>query len=146
VVVVQNPQWMYNLTVDVAHTYYVGDGEWLVHNANCKLALGLASTIEQEAEKNPELSIAKKILGHGIQDPRTLGTGILGLMDDAESIHFFTRGMLDKPAQWYNYGKEGIGVGNITHWEFYQIMSNPNYLAKTTFYDELNNVMQIIIP
>jgi len=26
-------QEMYNLTVDEAHTYYVGDGQWLVHNA-----------------------------------------------------------------------------------------------------------------
>jgi hypothetical protein len=24
---------MYNLTVDEAHTFYVGDGQWLVHNA-----------------------------------------------------------------------------------------------------------------
>jgi hypothetical protein len=28
-------QEMYNLTVDKAHTYFVGDGQWLVHNANC---------------------------------------------------------------------------------------------------------------
>jgi hypothetical protein len=26
-------QWMYNLTVDEAHTFFVGEGEWLVHNA-----------------------------------------------------------------------------------------------------------------
>jgi hypothetical protein len=24
---------MYNLTVDTAHTFYVGEGQWLVHNA-----------------------------------------------------------------------------------------------------------------
>jgi hypothetical protein len=24
--------WVYNLTVDEAHTYFVGDGAWLVHN------------------------------------------------------------------------------------------------------------------
>lgn len=28
------PQLMYNLTVDVAHTFFVGDEQWLVHNAN----------------------------------------------------------------------------------------------------------------
>ncbi len=27
------PQTMYNLTVDTAHTYFVGEGQWLVHNA-----------------------------------------------------------------------------------------------------------------
>jgi hypothetical protein len=25
---------MYNLSVDVAHTFFVGDGQWLVHNAS----------------------------------------------------------------------------------------------------------------
>ena len=30
---VERPQAMYNLTVAEAHTYFVGDGQWLVHNA-----------------------------------------------------------------------------------------------------------------
>lgn len=29
------PQVMYNLTVAEAHTFFVGDGNWLVHNAKC---------------------------------------------------------------------------------------------------------------
>lgn len=29
----QTSQEMYNLTVDEAHTFFVGDGQWLVHNA-----------------------------------------------------------------------------------------------------------------
>lgn len=29
----QTQQEMYNLTVDEAHTFFVGDGQWLVHNA-----------------------------------------------------------------------------------------------------------------
>lgn len=33
VTVIREPQVMYNLTVAQAHTYYVGTGEWLVHNA-----------------------------------------------------------------------------------------------------------------
>src|SRR5690606_13176037 len=32
---VQKDQEMYNFTVDTAHTYFVGDGQWLVHN-ECK--------------------------------------------------------------------------------------------------------------
>ena len=32
---VYQPQPMYNLTVATAHTYFVGDGQWLVHNL-CK--------------------------------------------------------------------------------------------------------------
>jgi hypothetical protein len=34
VVVEAEPQVMYNLTVDVAHTFFVGDEGWLVHNQN----------------------------------------------------------------------------------------------------------------
>lgn len=30
---VYQPRPMYNLTVDTAHTYFVGDGQWLVHNS-----------------------------------------------------------------------------------------------------------------
>jgi len=31
--VVNEPQWMFNLTVDQAHTFFVGKEQWLVHNA-----------------------------------------------------------------------------------------------------------------
>ncbi len=33
IAVVVDPQPMYNLTVDEAHTFFVGDGDWLVHNS-----------------------------------------------------------------------------------------------------------------
>jgi hypothetical protein len=39
VVFVADPQQMYNLTVDEAHTFFVGDGEWLVHNCGDQLEL-----------------------------------------------------------------------------------------------------------
>lgn len=32
---IQTQQPMYNLTVDEAHTFFVGDGDWLVHNTSC---------------------------------------------------------------------------------------------------------------
>ncbi|WP_425147053.1 HNH/ENDO VII family nuclease [Deinococcus sp.] len=35
VLTVQQTQQMYNLTVEVGHTFYVGEQGWLVHNANC---------------------------------------------------------------------------------------------------------------
>lgn len=31
----ERPQLMYDLTVDTAHTFFVGEGEWLVHNTGC---------------------------------------------------------------------------------------------------------------
>ena len=34
------PQMMYNMTVATAHTYFVGDGQWLVHNS-CPILAGI---------------------------------------------------------------------------------------------------------
>jgi A nuclease family of the HNH/ENDO VII superfamily with conserved AHH len=34
---------MYNLTVDKAHTFFVGDGQWLVHNCSTKLGKNLGN-------------------------------------------------------------------------------------------------------
>lgn len=36
---VHKTQEMYNLTVDTAHTFFVGEGQWLVHN-DCPLVFG----------------------------------------------------------------------------------------------------------
>jgi hypothetical protein len=35
--VVDAPQTMVNLTVELAATYLVGDGRWVVHNTNCRV-------------------------------------------------------------------------------------------------------------
>ena len=43
---IARPQMMYNFTVEAAHTYFVGDGEWLVHNANRCLKVGNRSVRE----------------------------------------------------------------------------------------------------
>ena len=32
VTIVEDSEWMYNLTVDQAHSFFVGEGEWLAHN------------------------------------------------------------------------------------------------------------------
>ena len=42
---------VYNLTVDEAHTYFVGDGAWLVHNS-CTWVPKKNMTSEQHAEKH----------------------------------------------------------------------------------------------
>ncbi len=38
---VDQPQIMYNLTVDEAHTFFVGHGQWLVHNSDCWIGKNL---------------------------------------------------------------------------------------------------------
>ncbi|MFL5800699.1 MAG: polymorphic toxin-type HINT domain-containing protein [Roseiflexaceae bacterium] len=42
VVVAARPQGMYNLTVAVAHTFFVGEEGWLVHNTPCRFVNGVS--------------------------------------------------------------------------------------------------------
>lgn len=48
---VQQTQPMYNLTVDEAHTFFVGDGQWLVHNVQCDLEF-LTNIADDPLEQN----------------------------------------------------------------------------------------------
>jgi hypothetical protein len=41
---------MYNLTVDEAHTFFVGDGQWLVHNCGPTSAEDIALATGQKSE------------------------------------------------------------------------------------------------
>ena len=51
IIVINEPQTMYNLTVNLAATYLVGDGQWVVHNENfCPIIkLPQGSLMEQRA-------------------------------------------------------------------------------------------------
>jgi hypothetical protein len=42
ITIVTQPQRMYNFTVAAAHTYFVGDGQWLVHNS-CPIGTSFGS-------------------------------------------------------------------------------------------------------
>lgn len=48
----QTSQEMYNLTVDEAHTFYVGDGQWLVHNLKICDPRELPSVVRHYTSKN----------------------------------------------------------------------------------------------
>ena len=54
--VVARQQRMYNLTVAEAHTFFVGDGEWLVHNAGPCLSSSTTDAISQVISRNPATS------------------------------------------------------------------------------------------
>jgi len=44
---IQTQQPMYNLTVAEAHTFFVGDGDWLVHNIECKWESGRPNAVNR---------------------------------------------------------------------------------------------------
>jgi len=58
----QRPQVMYNLTVAIAHTYFVGEGAWLVHNS-CGIKLPeIAATAHKELRK---VNLGQSTVGAG---------------------------------------------------------------------------------
>jgi A nuclease family of the HNH/ENDO VII superfamily with conserved AHH/Pretoxin HINT domain len=50
----QTTQEMYNLTVDQAHTFYVGHGQWLVHNRGPCDQAALARALESKVGDNKQ--------------------------------------------------------------------------------------------
>ncbi|MCP4361917.1 MAG: hypothetical protein GY796_28225, partial [Chloroflexi bacterium] len=48
-------QPMYNLTVATAHTFFVGDGQWLVHNI-CQIHHALSNKIDNALNSHPKLN------------------------------------------------------------------------------------------
>ncbi|MBV6396581.1 MAG: hypothetical protein HFACDABA_02181 [Anaerolineales bacterium] len=54
---VYKTQEMYNLTVDTAHTFFVGEGQWLVHNCGGQ---NLIDDIAQKEMKNVNFTVQPK--------------------------------------------------------------------------------------
>jgi RHS repeat-associated protein len=55
---VYDPQPMYNLTVATAHTYFVGDGEWLVHNCGDGKRLSIPERLKEYYRRLNEAPLA----------------------------------------------------------------------------------------
>ena len=57
VVVVQRSQPMYNFTVAVAHTFFVGDQQWLVHNTCDPYEVGKYKDLVNKSDPFDDLDI-----------------------------------------------------------------------------------------
>ena len=68
-VLVPQPQRMYNLTVEGAHTFFVGQERWLVHNTFCGLTSDLLTNEAQEpaAQGLTKAGVIAVNLRHGHQ-------------------------------------------------------------------------------
>jgi len=72
---------MFNLTVSEAHTYYVGQDGWLVHNENtsCLMTGNGISRIPNSSTEAPPASAPKGRLGSPTDVPRVTNNG--GIID-----------------------------------------------------------------
>jgi hypothetical protein len=90
---------MYNLTVDEAHTFFVGDGQWLVHN--CPAAGGgppnpfalknVTLTNNLSLKVDDALDAATDFLGPGYKD---MGGGRFVSLDGTRQVRMGDRDIL----------------------------------------------------
>ena len=94
---------MYNLSVGVAQTYYVGEEQWLVHNCD-EIAFGFSRNLPGfkkvvlQAQNYDDLGL----------NPYTddFAEKLLGNMNNTKAIHFDIFGM-----RMLNAGKDGVLTG-----------------------------------
>lgn len=93
----ETSQEMYNLTVDEAHTFFVGDGQWLVHNVDCDtvLLLGYDRHLNRFRGKIPGVDILNpEWVTSGLVSEQTLTLGlswrsqILEAIPNSKGINF----------------------------------------------------------
>ncbi len=141
------PEPVFNLEVQVKHTYHVADSGILVHNGTpCKI-IGLG--------RDPYLDVLKKEFGSNVSFARADGwtkSGLTGYRSDhideflfafrdatknADEIIFNLESVKIKKAI-FKAGKSGAAVARrhriVTEWEFFEIFSNESLLNKTKFY------------
>ncbi|MCQ3938097.1 MAG: hypothetical protein DPW18_13765 [Chloroflexi bacterium] len=84
---VEKAQEMYNLTVDTAHTFFVGEGQWLVHNTCGDDIWEVASNLGEQSSRSP---FAREIPGN-VDDARNL---FYDFSQNASEIIEYDSGML----------------------------------------------------
>ena len=77
IVLIAKSQVMYNLTIEGAHTFFVGNGQWLVHNVNnCNVTI--SKVAEDWAEKGAHIHVQ---VGNGevelVVRPNGTGDGVV---------------------------------------------------------------------
>ncbi|MBK8138185.1 MAG: hypothetical protein IPK52_20620 [Chloroflexi bacterium] len=91
---------MYNPTVDEAHTFFVGDGDWLVHNCETIVTRDFAHSTSMENIDN--------ILKEGLNESAAKISSRRGLINRPGS--FYTVEVT--PATWSDVGSDIIGFGH----------------------------------
>jgi hypothetical protein len=144
-------QTTYNFEIAEDHNYFVGTiGAW-VHNGagDCVVCPGFSLALGLSSHPNHGYNgLVGKFADHvnantywdlfeNTTDMRQMGNNLLQGMRGAEHIHFNLDGLI-RPGFTINdvrrFGSEGIGHGNVTAWELDQVLKNPAFSSKATFY------------
>ena len=120
---------MYNLTVNTSHTFFVGDGQWLVHNCD-PVAFGMQRYgLQGFADKQGAKTFAD--LGLNPNSP-TFAKDLVNAMTNAKSIEFNLNGMQDV-GELIRNPAFGVAAGS-TNWELQVVTFTSELRAKATFH------------
>jgi hypothetical protein len=140
---------MYNLTVAIAHTFFVGEEQWLVHNANhcgndkiVKLGRGYTQYMIWRFQGFVD---EIKWAGEDITSPSGFAEYLNDALKAAKEIHFDVAGMdfstlkkafqddriVNSPKD-IPFGPDPKDTG-FTNYELYRILTVRDYFAKTKF-------------
>ena len=116
---------MYNLTVADAHTFYVGDGQWLVHNA-CPVKLGYTENLKNYKKTIPGVDYLDKFKGlipDKINKSPITRVELLDAIEKSSNINFIVDTMeIHRYPDWFR-------VPRVTHWEMDEIIKR-GYIDK----------------
>jgi hypothetical protein len=136
---------MYNFSVADAHTYFVGNDQWLVHN-ECKLfrkehaSLGLNDELQLfEFSVNTKSHYYGMWHKGGLLDHPASAANFADFktaMDRAKHIHFNLDGIRGDLEAFRQLGSGGKFDGSApwTAVELFSVTTNPDWHAKTKFY------------
>ena len=121
---------MYNLDVAVADTFYVGDGQWLVHNAGCDLWKPTKFSGKKVYQRN-DLIDPNLVDGKGRTNIQRMEQGLAPIGSDGKSINLHhTTQMDDGPV---------AEVTSTFHYENYRVIHiNPNTIPSGIDRDAFN--------
>jgi hypothetical protein len=122
----QRTQTMYNLTVAVAHTFYVGEGQWLVHNWCGIVALGIAPYLDDFAQQVGGSSW-KVWAKH---DPDNWKQYFMEVMSNENNPVYFN---LQGVEVWPGVSRASRGANGATDWELLMIKQHPEWWDRITF-------------
>ena len=122
----QESQAMFNLDVAELDNYYVGDGQYLVHNCGRTIALGLGDSLDD---------FAKNVGGETWRswakaDPLNWQEYFMDVMSDSSNRVFFN---LDGVDVWSGVQRASSGRGGATDFELLMIKQNPQWWDRIEF-------------
>ncbi len=124
IVIVDQPQTMYNLTVSLVATYLVGDGQWVVHNTNACVVFGAGGDFSEYT--NDILSFIAPASQIAAVMRRFPDRGIISVDIGAGGISDYLGNLSSRPitTQMASHLKVDLGIGDANLNNFLEVRAD----------------------